>query len=76
MDCADPDWAANLTSPALGSYTPVITLKTVVLPAPFGPMTLTTSRSRTCRSTSDRARSPPNDRESWSSSRTGAPSPG
>jgi hypothetical protein len=56
IDSADPGWAENLTSPALGSYTPVITLKTVVLPAPFGPMTLTTSRSPTCRS-SDRARS-------------------
>src|SRR5450759_2819607 len=40
---------------------PVITLKTVVLPAPFGPITLTTSRSATCRSSSEIARNPPND---------------
>ena len=31
----------NRTSPPVGSYTPVITLNTVVLPAPFGPITPT-----------------------------------
>ena len=55
---------ANRTSPELGWYTPVITLKTVVLPAPFGPITLTTSRSRTRRSSRERACSPPKDSES------------
>ena len=37
------DLPANRTSPAVGAYTPVTTLKTVVLPAPFGPMSPTSS---------------------------------
>ena len=67
MRCGDwpaIDWPANRTSPELGWYTPVMTLKTVVLPAPLGPITLTTSRSPTCRSSSVIARSPPKDSES------------
>ena len=38
---------------------PVIRLKTVVLPAPFGPITLTISPSSTCRSSSLTTLSPP-----------------
>src|SRR5215210_8851343 len=40
---------------------PVIRLKTVVLPAPFGPITLTISPSSTCRSRPSTTRRPPND---------------
>src|SRR5712691_1106532 len=50
---------------------PVITLKTVVLPAPFGPITLTISPSPTCSSRSDSASRPPNDRDTRSRLRTG-----
>jgi hypothetical protein len=45
---------------------PVIRLKKVVLPAPFGPMTLTISPSSTLRFTPSTARRPPNDRPSSS----------
>src|SRR5262249_34513811 len=51
------------TSPELGPYTPVITLKTVVLPAPLGPIRLTISPSSTSTSSPESARSPPNDSE-------------
>src|SRR5690348_13934849 len=57
------------TSPEFGSYTPVITLKTVDLPAPLGPMMLTTSPWSTLMSSSDRALRPPNESESLSSSK-------
>src|SRR5215469_830413 len=57
------DFPAKTTSPSLGSYTPVITLKTVVLPAPFGPIRLTISPSPTCRFSSESARRPPKDSE-------------
>ena len=67
------DFPAKRTSPALGSYTPVITLKTVVLPAPFGPMRLTISPSRTCRSSSESARRPPKDSERLCSCNTESP---
>ena len=32
------DLSSNVTVPLVGAYTPVITLKHVVFPAPFGPM--------------------------------------
>src|SRR5579862_4139909 len=57
--CPAIDRPANRTSPELGWYTPVITLNTVVLPAPLGPMRLTISRSSTSRSSSASAWSPP-----------------
>src|SRR5262249_5138842 len=61
---------AKRTSPDPGWYTPVITLNTVVLPAPLGPITLTISRFPTCRSSSQSACRPPNDSERPSRSRT------
>ena len=42
----------------LGGYTPVITLNSVVLPAPFGPITLTISPSPTVRSSPSRHAKP------------------
>ena len=62
---------ANRTSPAVGAYTPVMTLNTEVLPAPFGPITLTTSRSSTLSSSSVSAFRPPNASDNLSSSSTG-----
>src|ERR1700683_3748427 len=47
---------------------PVMTLNTVDLPAPLGPITLTISRSSTWRSSSEIARRPPKARDRWSSS--------
>ena len=38
---------SRLIEPESGLYTPVIALKTVVLPAPFGPMSETISPSST-----------------------------
>ena len=38
---------AKTMSPPVGSYTPVTRLNSVVLPAPFGPITLTISPSST-----------------------------
>ena len=46
--------------PEVGWTNPQITLKSVVLPAPFGPMTPTTSSLPTDIDTSSRANSPPN----------------
>src|SRR6185295_9357234 len=46
--------------PAVGLYTPVIMLKNVVLPAPFGPMRLTIDRRGIVKSTSLTATRPPN----------------
>ena len=40
-------WPANRISPAVGLTVPVITLNSVVLPAPLGPMTARTSPSST-----------------------------
>src|SRR5438309_2534424 len=51
---------------------PVIRLKSVVLPAPFGPITLTISPSSTPRSRSDTTASPPNESETPRSSSSGA----
>src|SRR6185437_14924587 len=78
--CPAIDCPAKRTSPELGLYTPVITLKTVVLPAPFGPIRLTISPSPTSRSSSEIARRPPKDNERRSRFRTDPagrpPSPG
>src|SRR5499426_440167 len=64
---------AKMTRPALGLSTLVIKLKTVDLPAPFGPMTARISPRSTVRSTSSTATSAPNRRTSrlHSSSGTG-----
>src|ERR1700730_4018026 len=57
------------TRPRVGWYTPVTTLKTVVLPAPLGPMSAKIDPSGTDRLTSLRATTPPNAIVSESSSR-------
>jgi hypothetical protein len=44
-------WSANRISPAVGLTVPVITLNSVVLPAPLGPMMARTSPSSTLRAT-------------------------
>src|SRR3954453_2469750 len=56
---------------------PVIRLKSVVLPAPFGPITLTISPSSTCRSSESTTRRPPKESETFvsSSSRIRSPLP-
>ena len=51
---------SNRIRPAVGVSSPVMTLKSVVLPAPFGPMRPVISTWRTSRSTSESARFPPN----------------
>src|SRR5215470_6175516 len=58
-------------SPSSGSYTPVIRLKRVVLPAPFGPITLTISFSSTWKSSSEITCRPPKAFETPLSSRSG-----
>ncbi len=58
------------TRPAVGAWMPVTTLKSVDLPAPFGPITEKTSPSRTVRLTSVSAASAPKLRETASTSRT------
>src|SRR5258708_19257316 len=47
------------TLPALGRYTRVMTLKRVVLPAPFGPINATTSPASTVKETRSSATTPP-----------------
>src|SRR6266545_4366289 len=47
------------TSPSVGSYTPVIALNAVVLPAPFGPMRPTSSPGRSARLKAESALRPP-----------------
>src|SRR3954451_8759104 len=49
----------NNTWPDVGAYTPVIVLKQVVLPAPFGPIRPRISPGRRSRDTSARATTPP-----------------
>ncbi len=49
----------NTIEPALGTYTPVIRLKIVDLPAPLGPMMLTMLPGITSKLTSRTARRPP-----------------
>src|SRR5258705_335723 len=51
----------RLTEPPSGRSSPVIRLKSVVLPAPLGPMMRRRSPGSTVRSTPDVTRSPPND---------------
>src|SRR3954447_1089697 len=50
----------NSTSPDVGAYTPVIALKQVVLPAPFGPIRPRISPGRMSNDTSSSATTPPN----------------
>src|SRR5215468_1702608 len=54
--------------PAVGWYTPVMALKQVVLPAPFGPISPKISPSCSVKLTWSRARTPPNRRETLSTS--------
>src|SRR5258705_8602735 len=49
----------SVNEPAVGRTNPQITLNSVVLPAPFGPMTLTTRPGGTARETSSSAVRPP-----------------
>src|SRR3954471_4424499 len=51
---------SRVTLPALGFCRPVITLKSVVLPAPFGPIRPVTCPGSTWSSASESAMSPPN----------------
>src|SRR5882672_11567562 len=51
----------RVTEPPSGRSSPVIRLKSVVLPAPLGPMMRRRSPGSTVRSTPDVTRSPPND---------------
>src|SRR5262245_11066873 len=62
---------AKMTRPALGLSTLLIRLKTVDLPAPFGPMTARISPRSTVRSTSSTATSAPNPRTNRLHSRIG-----
>src|SRR5690625_5213951 len=52
--------SANCTLPPSARYTPVITLNTVVLPAPLGPIRLVIEPASTRKSRSATAVSPPN----------------
>src|SRR5574344_2084157 len=61
----------NSTRPLVGAYTPVTTLKAVVLPAPLGPIRATISPSRTSIERSSTATTPPNCIVTFSSLRTG-----
>ena len=56
--------------PSVASYSPVITLKNVVLPAPFGPIRLTTELGGMVNETSLTAIRPPNLMVMWSAYRT------
>src|SRR5207249_858064 len=51
----------SVTEPASGASSPVIRLKSVVLPAPLGPMMSRRSPGSTTRLTPEVTRSPPND---------------
>src|SRR5438309_11878352 len=51
--------ARSCTFPELGLMAPVISAKSVVLPAPFGPMNPRISRSGTSKVTSFKAATPP-----------------
>src|SRR5579864_2281538 len=63
----------NRTRPAVGARNPVTRLKSVVLPAPFGPISPTISPSRTVNETPSTARSPPNVRDRPETSSTAPP---
>src|SRR5919197_5928936 len=62
---------AKMIRPEVGFSTLVMRLKSVDLPAPFGPMTARISPGSTERSTSSRARSAPKYRERPAHSRSG-----
>src|SRR5712691_412563 len=51
--------APTVTLPPLGLYTRVMTLKRVVLPAPLGPISATTSPASTVKETRSNATTPP-----------------
>jgi len=51
---------SKTTRPSVGSYAPVMTLNSVVLPAPFGPMSPTDSPRSIEKVTSSTATTPPN----------------
>src|SRR5437763_9438795 len=57
--------------PASGSSMPLTQLKSVVLPAPFGPMSPRISPRLTTNDTSSRARTPPKCTETWATSSSG-----
>src|SRR5207302_10999984 len=59
---------------AAGFRLPVIALKTVVFPAPFGPISPTICRGRTRSDTSSSARTPPKRTETPRTSRDATPS--
>ena len=65
------DAPSKRTSPLLGGSAPVITLKSVVFPAPFGPMMLTIFPCGTSNERWHRARIPPNRLETSRTSRSG-----
>src|SRR5688572_25017454 len=54
-------WPSNTRRPALGASTPVTRLKSVVFPAPFGPITAWMAPASTDSATSATAVNPPND---------------
>src|SRR5688500_6594948 len=54
-------WPRNVTRPLSGRWKPVSRLKSVVLPAPFGPMRPVIVPSRTASEHRSTARTPPND---------------
>src|SRR5689334_4606487 len=65
---------AKVMAPVSGANTPAIKLNSVVLPAPFGPMTAKIARSGTAKLTSATARRPLKFLEtlsSWSSATSG-----
>src|SRR5687768_9843326 len=66
-------WPRNVTRPLSGRWKPVSRLKSVVLPAPFGPMRPVMVPSRTASEHRSTARTPPNDfvRSSAARSRSG-----
>ena len=62
-------WPLNHIFPDVGGYTPVMALKRVVLPAPFGPMSATISFRSTLKSTWFTATRPPKALVTWLASR-------
>src|SRR2546421_6879490 len=65
---------SNTTRPSVGEKIPVMQLKSVVLPAPLGPISAKTSPLATLKLTSSTASKPPNRLLTWSSCRMGAAS--
>src|SRR6185295_8497111 len=63
---------AKITAPRSGRRRPIIRLSAVVLPAPFGPMTPSASRSPTARVRSSMTRSDPNVFETFCSASSAA----